>query len=131
MNDSKALDLVLCILLDLLHERMRESGFAELGEVFENGGLPWLVARYVLCPAILQIKRPRVIDTIEKHQGCGAVRIKPDLVRRERDGLIGGRKALIEVMSEDEVISQTANPPDDKLQVVLPKRIAIICLDKR
>jgi hypothetical protein len=51
-------------LLDLIHQRMCQARFAQLGEVFQDDSLPGLIVRYLFGAAVFQIKRSRFIRAI-------------------------------------------------------------------
>ena len=54
----------------------------------------------------------------------GAVRVEPDLVGREGDGLIGGFERLGEIMGQDKMVSEPTDRFDAALQGTLPLGIA-------
>src|SRR5262249_38837098 len=111
--------------LDLVHQRMREAGFVQFGKVLENAGFPRLSASE-LCPTILQIDAPRLVDAIKKHEGMCAVRVKPYLVLVDRKGLVDSRQTFREITRQHERIGKAADPRDDITQILLPLRIALV-----
>jgi len=112
--------------LDLIHERVHQSGLAQLGEVLEHNRLPALVALHFLRAAVAQIERPRLVQAAEKHERVGAVRADPYLLGRKRDGLVGGIERLAEVARENESKGEGPELGDADLERVLPLRVSSI-----
>jgi hypothetical protein len=105
---------------DLVHQRMGEAGFAQLGEIeyhhlFPGGGLFGLRSA-----SVFEIERPGFIDLAKEHERVRAVRVEPDLLRRERNGLIGRVERLSEVFGKDEKTCRAADLVDAGLEVAAP-----------
>jgi len=50
--------------LNVLHQGMREPRLLELGEIFEDDGLPRFFAHYVLLTSVFEIKRTGFNDAV-------------------------------------------------------------------
>lgn len=84
-------------LLDLFHEQIAKPRLPQVRKTLKDDRLPRFSILHKLLTAILQIKCLRFVDTIEEHERMSAVRVEPNLVRRERDGLVGGCQSRREI----------------------------------
>ena len=64
--------------LDFVHQRMAEAGFAEFGQVVEDGLAPgFAVGLRNEFVTMGEIERARLVGTVEEHQGVGVVGVSP------------------------------------------------------
>ena len=89
---------------DFVHQRVRKTCFAQLGEIGKNCLLPRLVPDNVGLAPVLKIERASLVDPPEEHESMRTVCVNPDFVGSEGNGLIGRFERVCEITGDDKPI---------------------------